>query len=190
MVFGVGLNDVSPISYGGVHIDSYAAWKNMLKRCYDLKWQSKNKTYIGCLVCNEWLLFSNFKEWHDANHVDGWQIDKDLLLPNNNVYSKETCVFIPKDLNTFTTAHQSARGEWPLGVHYHKQKKKFIASISEMSTKTEVGAFDDPISAHLAWHSRKIELAYGYKDLCDSIHPKLFDGLLLKVESMKHQISK
>lgn len=65
IVFGVGINDVSPISCGGVHIASYAVWKNMLKRCYDKKWQQRNRTYIGCRVSDDWLVFSNFKVWFD-----------------------------------------------------------------------------------------------------------------------------
>lgn len=39
------------------------------------KWPS----YIGVTVCDEWRSFMKFREWWLENHVDGWQIDKDLL---------------------------------------------------------------------------------------------------------------
>lgn len=185
IVFGVGLNDVSPISYGGVHIESYAAWKNMLKRCYDLKWQGRNKTYEGCIVSSEWLTFSNFKRWFDSRYLSGWQIDKDLLDPGNKLYSSETCLFVPKSLNSFLTAHDSARGPYPLGVHYHKKKRKFISQISVNGSREQIGAYNSPAEAHEAWFNRKMELAYEYKYLCDSIDERLFEGVLRKIKSMK-----
>lgn len=188
IVFGIGFNDVSPISYGGIHIDSYAAWKNMLKRCYDLKWQSNNKTYVGCSVSSDWLTFSNFKQWFDSRHLAGWQIDKDLLLPGNKIYSSETCLFVPKSLNSFLTAHDSYRGQYPLGVHYHKHKGKFVSQISANGSREQIGVYDSPKEAHEAWFKRKIELACEYKYLCDSIDQRLFEGVLRKIYSMKEDL--
>lgn len=185
IVFWVGINDVSPISCGGVHIASYAGWKNMLKRCYDKKWQQRNRTYIGCRVSDDWLVFSNFKAWFDNFYVPGWQIDKDLLNPGNKVYDASNCVFIPKSLNTFLTAHDALRGKHPLGVHFHKQKKRFIAQISVGGVSEQIGAYETAQEAHVAWFHRKIELAYEYKGLCDSIDPRLFEGVLRKINSMK-----
>lgn len=185
LVFGVGVNDVSPISHGGVHIAAYAAWKNMLKRCYDEAWKGRNKTYIGCRVCAEWLTFSAFKIWFDRNYIDGWQVDKDLLFAGNKVYSPDTCVFVPKWLNTFTTAHTAARGDTPIGVSYHKKKMRYVASISVDGVRTHLGAYSDPLSAHLAWHKAKIEVAHTYKEMCDMIDPRLFEGVLRKINSMK-----
>lgn len=184
IVFSVGVNDVSPVSLDGVHIESYAAWKNMLKRCYDRDWQEKNKTYIGCRVCDEWLTFSVFKCWFDKHYVNNWQVDKDLLHPGNMTYSPHNCIFIPKWLNTFTTAHQSARGRYPIGVSYHKKKGKYIASISIDGRRVHVGAFDDPKSAHAAWSKKKREIAFGFKEFCDEVDPRLFAGVLRKIEMM------
>lgn len=185
LVFGVGINDVSPISIGGVHIASYAAWKNMLKRCYDKNWQQRNKTYIGCRVSDSWLTFSSFKCWFDTYSVPGWQIDKDLIKPGNKTYDEFNCVFVPKSLNTFLTAHDAFRGEHPLGVHFHKQKQRFIAQISVEGVREQIGHYATPEAAHIAWFNRKIELAYQYKELCDSIDPRLFEGVLRKIHSMK-----
>lgn len=185
IVFGVGFNDISPISFGGVHIDSYATWKNMLKRCYDHRWQDKNKTYIGCLVCEDWLTFSAFKRWFDLNCVPEWQIDKDLLVSGNKMYSADRCVFVPKSLNSFLTAHDADRGPYSIGVTYHKQKKRFVSQISVNGVREHIGHYDSAKEAHLAWFNRKIELAYEYRELCDSIDPRLFEGFLRKINSMK-----
>ena len=184
-VFGVGANDVTPISEGGVHIQSYQAWKNMLKRCYDQEWQSKNLGYIGCCVDDCWLTFSNFKSWFDVNHKPGYELDKDLLIPGNRRYAPETCVFIPKSLNTFTTSRAAERGAYPIGVHFHAAKNRFIAQISVNAVREQIGAFTTAGEAHLAWHRRKIELAYEYKALCYTIFERLFEGVLSKINSMK-----
>jgi hypothetical protein len=185
LVFGVGVNDVSPISDGGVHIPAYAAWKNMLKRCYDFNWQEANKTYKGCTVCREWMTFSAFKLWFDKNYIDGWQIDKDLLVTENKIYSPYTCVFVPKWLNTFTTAHTSARGDFPIGVFYHKKKMRYIAQISDGSVRVHLGGFSTPAAAHLAWHNAKLDIAHRYKEMCDMIDPRLFEGVIRKINSMR-----
>ena len=41
----------------------YITWTHMLQRCYSEKSQLKHPTYKGCTVCDEWLIFSNFKTW-------------------------------------------------------------------------------------------------------------------------------
>lgn len=60
----------------------------------------KNKpTYEGCTVCDEWLYFSNFKKWFDENYIEGFQLDKDIIIRGNKVYSPQTCCFVPKEIN-------------------------------------------------------------------------------------------
>ena len=123
-VRGVGINDAtSPISeyifwYEGskrkqkctYKCPAYVCWENMLARCYDLKVQEKHPTYKGCTVCPEWHLFSNFRNWYFTNYVSEWELDKDLLIDGNKIYSPETCRFVPKDLNVFLTNVSDAKG--------------------------------------------------------------------------------
>lgn len=184
LVFGVGLNDFSPTKVNGVQIKSRQVWSDMLKRCYSERYQREKPTYKGCSVSDEWLKFSSFKEWFDLNYVDGYAIDKDILFPGNKVYSKETCVFIPRKLNQFITA-TSFHGEYPIGVSFNKCKGKFKASISHEDRTIYLGYFSSPMSAHMAWFDKKMSLAHGYEDLCDKLHPKLFSGLISKVNSMR-----
>ena len=104
----------------------------MLMRCYSAKYQEKHPSYKGCYVCNEWLYYHNFKKWYDENYyeIDGKtsQLDKDILVKNNKVYSPNTCVFVPQFINTlFTKKH---RGELPIGVSYHKYSKKYKVQLS------------------------------------------------------------
>lgn len=133
----------------------------MIGRCYGANIQAKNPTYIGCSVCEEWLVFSNFKQWMEKQDWKSKQLDKDLLLVGNKVYSPYTCVFVDSVTNKFTIDSGAARGEWPIGVCFHKHTGKFEAQCKNPFTgKNEhLGLFACPEQAHLAWKRRKHELA-------------------------------
>lgn len=87
------------------HSVSYYKWKNMIQRCYDKKVHKKYKPeYKDKSVCEEWLNYSNFKIWFDEHYVprknNQIDLDKDLLVQGNKVYSPETCVFLLHYQNT------------------------------------------------------------------------------------------
>lgn len=189
-IYGVGINDANH-SVGGeiegkmrIH-SSYSTWKSIIARCYSDRVLKKHPTYDGCSVSDEWIYFSNFYLWWKISNIPGWEIDKDLLKVGNKVYSSDNCIYIPKWLNSFTTGCESRRGDFPIGVCLDRKHSSYMARISIDGKSLTIGRFSDPLSAHNAWYEKKIELAYGYKDLCDSIHPELFCGLLRKIESMK-----
>lgn len=139
----------------------YIVWKGMLERCYSKKFQEKNPTYKGCTVCEEWLLFSNFKAWMEKQDFAGKHIDKDLLFQGNKVYSPETCVFITHAVNTFVIERNASRGKWPIGVYWHKKSQKFAVQCNNPFTKESeyLGCYHCPNEAHQAWLKRKLELA-------------------------------
>lgn len=87
------------------HSVSYYKWKNMVQRCYDKKVHKKYKPeYKDKSVCEEWLNYSNFKIWFDEHFVPSKNnqidLDKDLLVQGNKIYSPETCVFLLHYQNT------------------------------------------------------------------------------------------
>jgi len=166
LVYGVGVNDsnyvVQPTINGKrVVCPFYMAWQGMLERCYSAKFQAKQPTYIGCSVAPEWWSFMTFRAWMTMQDWQGRELDKDLLFPGNKVYSSTTCVFISSGLNRFTLDRAAARGEWPIGVCWHKREGKFRASCSNPFTgKLEyLGYYTCPDEAHEAWRARKHELA-------------------------------
>ena len=117
LVYGVGINDLDePIRINRKVLKFYGAWYNMLHRCYSEKSLSKRPTYVGCSVCDDWLLLSNFREWFNANYRDGMALDKDILIPGNKVYSPKTCSFVPGYINNLLTDAAAIRGDYPLGV--------------------------------------------------------------------------
>ena len=136
LVYGVGINDAGYVvqeweTIGNVNgkikrklvwfCPYYRVWSDMLKRCYSDKYQEKYPTYKGCSVSEEWKIFSNFKRWMEKQDWEYKQLDKDLLLECNKVYSEETCVFVKSIVNSFTTDSGASRGEWLIGVNWSKR---------------------------------------------------------------------
>ena len=102
IVYGVAHNDYAGrIKENGKHIRSYRSWISMLSRCYGEKELNNRPSYKGCSVCDEWLLFSNFKKWFDDptnGYQNGYCLDKDILIKGNKVYSPNTCCFVPNEI--------------------------------------------------------------------------------------------
>lgn len=140
----------------------YTRWHDMLVRCYDDKAQKKRPTYIGCSVCEEWLTFSNFKAWMEKQDWEGKQLDKDLLVKGNKIYSPETCCFIPMQINLFMTDNRRNTDGYPPGVSWHKMSGKFQVRCNNPFSKSEeyLGLYDNPETAHRAWLARKLEIAH------------------------------
>jgi hypothetical protein len=78
LIFGVGKLDVHPVFVGGKKIRAFRVWHGMLKRCYG-KGSSYRPSYDGCVVDEEWHLFSAFKKFYDAKYLPGCELDKDLF---------------------------------------------------------------------------------------------------------------
>lgn len=111
LVYGVGIDDVDGskewVVNGKRHsFKYYRDWKNMLKRCY-----CTTGDYLGdVLVSESWLTLSNFKTWFEQNYVEGYVLDKDIL--SGEVYSENTCIYIPKELNQFLTSVRKECGSY------------------------------------------------------------------------------
>ena len=121
LVQGVGINDINEdVKVDGKHLPFYRTWVAMLNRCYSTKCKARQPTYLGCSVCDEWKYLSNFKTWFDENYVEGFQLDKDILVEGNKVYCPENCRFVPQYLNLLLNTRNNDRGSLPLGVTERK----------------------------------------------------------------------
>lgn len=124
VMYGVGYHGNL---YEGSNSKSYRRWHYMMNRCYSKAIHELQPEYEGCSVCEEWLNYSNFKLWYDKN-IEPWEVlgedfelDKDILIKGNAVYSPETVSFVPKIINSLFTNGKKNRGDYPLGVFYEKE---------------------------------------------------------------------
>lgn len=178
-VYGVGINDVPKSS---TSLLSAKEWYRMLMRCYSRKPRHNSYAYKDCLVCKEWLTFSNFKQWFDENHIAGYALDKDILVKNNKVYSPDTCCFVPTRINSLMIAANRRRGIYPIGVS-SVPNGKYIARIQkgDRSKQIHIGTFDTVEEAFNAYKEAKEayikEVAQEYYDK-DKITKKVYDALM------------
>ena len=171
LVRGRGINDADYNVFENIVVDGkcktrslcpfYRTWTSILERCYSDKFHQTNPTYKGCTVCDNWLIFSNFKQWMEKQDWKGKHLDKDLLVEGNKVYSPNTCVFVDQTINSFVTDRKNDRGEYMLGVNWHKRTGKFVSQCSNpfIGKQEHLGLFTDELEAHLAWKARKHEIA-------------------------------
>lgn len=170
----------------------YKCWVSMLSRCYDPYSINRDKclAYKDCFVCKEWHNFQNFAEWYEKETYvcrgESLEIDKDILFKNNKIYSPETCVLVPSRINKLFTKSNRIRGEYPIGVHYHKVKKRLEVDCSFFNKNTNkkdkiyLGAFplNRPFQAFTCYKNFKEkyikQVADEYKDF---IPEKLYNAL-------------
>jgi hypothetical protein len=84
---------------GKENTKAYKTWRSMLERCYCPNYQEKHYTYNGCSVAIEWHNFQCFAEWFGCNYINGFELDKDIRIDGNKIYSKDTCLFVRKAQN-------------------------------------------------------------------------------------------
>jgi hypothetical protein len=175
-VFGVGIIDVEyPVhktsSVGGKKViiwacPYYLKWKEMLRRCFSEAYQEKYPSYKGCSIYTPWLYLSNFIKWVDEQPNKNWEsceLDKDILVRDNKLYSPDTSVFVSPIVNNFLINRGNARGDFLLGVSF-KRKGSWEAYASSCSdplrvNPVHIGCFKTELEAHKAWQQRKHEYA-------------------------------
>ena len=132
-VFDVGYIGQGKYSYK-MHKKIYQVWKEMLQRCYYPYYINKYPSYIDCYVCEEWHNFQNFAKWYEENYYEierqRMELDKDILFKGNKIYSPSTCVFVPQRINYLFIKSKSIRGNYPIGVSYHKTSDKLSVTCN------------------------------------------------------------
>lgn len=133
----------------------FVLWKDMLSRCYNPHVLIRYPTYIGCSVCESWLTFSNFRQWYKEHYVEGYDLDKDILVKGNKTYSPDTCCFVPHKLNCTINRCQKSRGKLPIGVRFDAERQKFASSFRCGMTYKFIGRYNTPFEAFCAYKSAK-----------------------------------
>lgn len=178
IIESVGKNDLAyPIKkYDKKAKKCWRAWKAMLNRCYDGEYHKTRPRYILCSVCNEWHNLSVFKEWFDEHYIEGWHLDKDILIKGNKIYSPETCCFVPQDINTLFIKRNASRGNLPIGVT--NNGSKYISQLSKYGTMVRGKTVNTIQEAFLEYKNMKEnyikEIADKYKD---QLEPRVYQAL-------------
>ena len=157
---GVGILGAKyPSRVNGRNTKEYDLWHSMLKRCYSDVYKKKHPTYIDCEVSDNFKSYEYFYEWcHNqiGFGVEGWQLDKDLLIKGNKVYSEDSCVFIPTEINSLLVKRENMRGKYLIGVHWCNTKKVFVAQVSRNKGMQEhLGVFNTELEAFRAYKQAK-----------------------------------
>lgn len=160
----------------------YKTWIRMLERCYSDKWKNKYPTYKNVTVCKEWLNFQNFAKWYYENYYqikgERMELDKDILVKGNKMYSPETCVFVPQKINKLFIKNDKARGELPIGVSFYNNSNKFQSHCIYKGKCKTLGCYNnikDAFDSYKQFKEQYIkEVADEYKD---KIPMKLYNAM-------------
>jgi len=187
-VYGIGINNLKfPTKNKRSILKEYDLWTDMLKRSTEKFWKT-NPSYIGTSISDNFKHYSFFYEWcqeqvgfgNKEENGRSWQLDKDLLIKGNKLYSEDTCCFVPARINTLLTNCRDYRGEYYIGVNWHKGEAKFRAQCKDgVGKQKHLGYFD---AAHEAFEAYKKfkenlikEVASFYKDRLD---PRAYNALM------------
>ena len=187
-VCGVGIVGIRyQTRVNDVPTKEYTLWKSMLERCYNNSFKKKYPTYEGCEVSDNFKSYEYFYEWcHKQIGFGGngsgnpFHLDKDLLIKGNKVYSEDSCVFIPNDINLLLTKREALRGEHLIGVCWHNASKAFVAQVGKSKGRSEwLGCFNTEIEAFKAYKEAKElyikEVANEWKSQID---PRAYEALM------------
>lgn len=190
-VYGFGINNadynIARLVNGKLLVcPFYRKWCNMLKRCYSKEYQKDNRAYLGCSVCKEWLLFSNFKKWMCEREWIGKELDKDIIYPGNKIYSPNNCCLIPKSLNNLLVIPTVKERKYPLGVFFNGSN--FCTHVSYNGKIKHIGSFPNALEASKAYIKEKskiiLQVAIEQKD------KRISDGLKLHSKQLKENYLK
>ena len=187
-ILGVGIIGDEVTKVNGNRLKEYNLWQALLGRCYCDKFHVKCPTYKDCSVSDNFKYYPYFKSWcqqqigfgcldDKGNH---FELDKDLLIKGNKVYSEDTCCFIPREINVALIYNQTKKGKHPIGVSYSKVNNKFVVYVKKGDGSREyLGYFEDASVAFLAYKASKEaylkELANKWKDKID---PRVYEALI------------
>ena len=161
LVFGVGIYDIENVTNPKINLQGgeskyYMVWTSMLCRCYNEKSLKRCPTYKDCSVCDDWLRYSVFVAWMEAQDWKDKQLDKDIRVPNNKCYSPETCVFVTKEINLLFK--DNSRNTYPMGVSLNWSDKKYLARVYCNGVKKYLGLFESVQEARDAYVVAKAEI--------------------------------
>jgi len=188
LVQGIGFKGTDyPSCSNGKPLKVYQMWRGLLERCTEKCW-TNHPTYNGVTCSDNFKHYTFFYEWcqkqvgfgNTDENGRGWQLDKDLLVKDNKLYSEDTCVFVPQRINTLLVKCNTSRGKFPIGIHRNKHCGTFVSGCNNgTGRKVYIGSFKTAQEAFKAYKAFKEalikEVANEYKEQLDS---RVYEALM------------
>ena len=126
---------------GSVGREAYVKWQSMLERCYSNK--DRHSAYFDCSVHSDWHNFQVFAKWcvSQKYYGSGYDIDKDILVTGNRVYSENTCCLVPSEINAMVIGLRFINGNSDMGVVYNESARKYIAKVCVGKYQKYIGSY-------------------------------------------------
>jgi len=189
-VYGKGYIGIGKhkVSLEGVLTKKYKTWKKMLERCYSSDYHIKHPAYKDVTVCDEWHSYQVFGGWYDEQYKkDGWQLDKDLLGRDEKIYSPDTCVFIPRGLNSFLGRGKGNK-DHPIGVYREGSRYYSRGYFSLPGINLYLESYDTIAEVDLAHRNNRLASIAFWLKLIDNdpnIDHRVYEGLKVIYEEYK-----
>lgn len=136
----IGVGDFTSVK-GSIGREAYVKWQSMLERCYSNK--DKHSAYDDCSVHPDWHNFQNFAEWcvSQKYYGAGYDIDKDILVTGNRIYSKDACCLVPEEINAMVVGLRFIGAKNDIGVDYNESTRKYVAKVSVGKYQKYIGSY-------------------------------------------------
>lgn len=95
---------------------AYVSWSGIMERAYNERYHKQKPTYKDVTVHPDWHNFQNFAKWFEENYIEGFHLDKDILVSGNKEYSADNCCFVPMSVNTIFAKNTTSKKGLPKGV--------------------------------------------------------------------------
>lgn len=158
-IFGIGVVGVGrhAINIKRIPTRIFSIWQAMIGRCYDAKVQEKCPTYKDCTVCDEWHNFQNFADWYELNYIEGYQLDKDIKIDGNRVYSPETCLFVSCFENSAKASNKKYVFTCPFGESFDVYHLQEFCDNNELCRNSMYAVNSGRLNQHKGW-TKSIEV--------------------------------
>jgi hypothetical protein len=146
---------------------AYQQYKGIVARC-DNRNRSRYPTYDKCK--NLFKSKYEYAEWAmeqiGFTYVDS-EIDKDILVPGNRMYSRDTCVMVPEVINLLF--RQLPASELLTGVR-KTRCGTYESGTMENYTFIRLGIYDTEYEAHMAY---KLERERYTRQVADELRHRI-----------------
>lgn len=176
-VFGIGCTGYDDdIKYKEI----YSIWHSIMQRCFSDDFKNKNRHYKDVTCYSEWLIYKNFEKWYLDNYYkienEQMQIDKDILIKGNKIYSPQTCIIVPKNINVLFTNRRIERNGKILG--FCQRGDKYETYCNEFGKRKFLGTFNSKEEAFYAYKKEKEKYIKQVADLYKGKIPqKLYEAM-------------